>query len=268
MTRTRSRESHLLRRLCRRGAVLLRRVWTRARDAAPDTRDWLGAGSDALPPPRLRRRVGLNSSRREYDAIGRQAATDVARLFLAGRDPSRRYPRWLDFGCGPGRVARHLARLEEIDELWGADVDREAVDWAASNLPGHYVAIGPDPPTPSPPNHFDVIYAGSVFTHLAEARQGQWLAELHRILAPGGLLLASTHSPSLSFMRPDLEPGERQVLVERGFLFAPGSGPFSDDSAFHSREYLLSTWGKLFGLAVFLEYGLNGYQDLTAWRKW
>jgi len=37
----------------------------------------------------------------------------------------------------------------------------------------------------------------SVFTHLTEAMQRQWLEELRRITAPGGLVLVTAHGDFL-----------------------------------------------------------------------
>jgi len=159
-------------------------------------------------------------------------------------------------------------QLGEVRELWGVDVDADAIAWCRASLPGHYRVIGPAPPMPLATGFFDVVLASSVFTHLDEARQLGWIAELHRVLRPGGLLIASTHAPSLSAFRPDLSTKDRDELERRGFLFAPGGKPFSSNSTFHSRDYLVTTWGRLFGLERYLQYGLNRHQDLSAWRKW
>jgi SAM-dependent methyltransferase len=200
---------------------------------------------------------------------GADAARSIREVFEAARRPDSSYPRWLDFGCGCGRVARHLARFPFVAELSGVDVDGEAIRWAASHLPGRYAEIPSDPPTALSGGSHDVVYAGSVFTHLDERRQDAWLAELHRVLRPGGLLIASTHGPSLIWARPDVGDEGREQLSGRGFLFAPGgSSSFNDDGTFHSREYLLAHWGKHFGLLHFRESGLDGYQDLAVWQKW
>jgi len=42
---------------------------------------------------------------------------------------------------------------------------------------------------------FGLIYTFSVFTHLSEALQVSWLAELSRVLKPGGYLLLTTTRP-------------------------------------------------------------------------
>ena len=250
----------------RRGRLLLRETPVRLRDLVPDILDRFH--EDPLPPPRLRYRVSGTSSRATFLSAGREASENIRDVFEASRQPASRYARWLDFGCGCGRVARHLERTVPIGELWGIDVDEEALRWTASHVRGRYARVAADPPTALPPGHMDVVYAGSVFTHLSEERQLAWLAELHRVMRPGGLLIASTHAPGLSWSRPDLSEDDRQALARRGFVFAAGGGRFNDDSAFHSREYLVATWGRCFGLRHFRENGLNRYQDHSVWEKW
>ncbi len=250
----------------RRIQRLLREAPIRLRDLGPDLVSSRDIG--ALPPPRLRIRVSLTSSRSEFLLVGRDACAAIRRVFEASRRANQRYPRWLDYGCGSGRLARHLAALSEVEELCGVDVDGDAIAWCSAHLPGLYLVIPERPPTGLPAGHFDVVCAVSVFTHLDEKRQLEWLAELHRALRPGGLLIASTHAPELTYMRPDLSREQLTFLSRRGFLFAPGHGEFNDDGTFHTRQYLMETWGRLFGLLHYEDYGLNGYQDLSVWIKW
>ena len=153
------------------------------------------------------------------------ASADVRRAFVALTSRKEDYPRWLDFGCGSGRIARHLLGADPPRELWGVDVDAPAVAWCARRFPGStFRTISADPPSPLPASHFDVVVSGSVFTHLAEDAQSRWLSELHRLLRPGGLLITCTHSPKLTFMRPDLRRRNTESSRSRGFLFAPGGG--------------------------------------------
>jgi SAM-dependent methyltransferase len=254
----------------RRIRLLRKEAPIRLRDLLPDLSERLRPGRERppLPPARLRARVSGTSSRREFLDVGRMAAADIRRAFDALKVPGEAYPRWLDFGCGSGRIARHLLGHDPLRELWGVDVDREAVAWCARAFPGAtFRTIPAAPPTPLPSELFDAVVAGSVFTHLPEDGQERWLAELHRLLRPGGLLIACTHSPKLTFMRPDLARAQHEELGTRGFLFAPGSGPFNEDSTFHSREYLERAWSPWFHLELFEELGYCGFQDLSGWRK-
>src|SRR5205823_3371088 len=56
--------------------------------------------------------------------------------------------------------------------------------------PLHAVRCGPEPPTAFEAESFDLIWAVSVFTHLTDS-SAPWLLELHRLLKPGGLLVAT-----------------------------------------------------------------------------
>ncbi len=251
--------------------LVLREAPIRLRDFPADVGDLLGHRNSGppLPPARLRRRVGGVSSRQEFTFVGRSACDQIAAAWSACALPGGGSGRWLDFGCGSGRISRYVEKLPLVRELCGVDVDGDAISWAARHLSGTYRTIGSTPPMDFQAAYFDVVYTVSVFTHLDEHDQLAWLQELHRVLRPGGLLLSSTSSPSLSYGRPDLTPAERQTLATRGFLFAPGDGSdFNHDTAFHSNEYLLAVWGRLLGQLRFQANGLAGYQDLAVWVKW
>lgn len=142
----------------------------------------------------LRFRVTESLSIDQFLHVGK-AWADLIRLHARemGRDPADAR-RVLDFGCGCGRTARWLLGGGNT-EFHGVDVDAEAIAWCRQHLPqGHFAATGPAPPLPFPPEHFDVVYCLSVFTHLNESMQDVWLAELRRILRPGGVLLLTVHS--------------------------------------------------------------------------
>jgi len=237
------------------------------RDVLPDLVDRVRVvGPPPMPPPALRARVSWTTSRREFRRVGKEGAADVEAAFLRARRPDEDYRRWLDFGCGCGRMSRHLAAAGPGRVLTGVDVDRPAVSWAARRLRGRFFAIEEHPPVDLPPASFDVAVAVSVFTHLPEDRQGEWREELRRLLRPGGLLIATTLPPHLVSMVPNLSPLQSDELNRRGFLYAPGPGPFNQNAAFHSRQFLEATWQPLFRLVDFRPAGMTGFQDLSIWE--
>ena len=238
----------------------------RLRDAAPDLVDSFRDPSLRLPPARLRRRVGRTSSRREYVDAGALAASEILRAYEEAA-ASTRHRRWLDFGCGPGRIGRHVVGLARCERLVGVDVDPLLIAWARKHVPAaQFELIEPMLPMVFGPAEFDVVYAASVFTHFSETQQQAWLSELARVVAPGGLLIASTHSEHLADSRPDLSAGELARLACDGFAFGAGRGAFNDNTAFHSRAYLERTWGVLFRLRHFQAAGLFRYQDVGVWE--
>lgn len=244
--------------LRRAANTIVRELPVRVVDAIPDLRDRFS--SDALPPASLRAGVGIDSSRSHYVAVGRRVADDILTILGAHGIPAE--GRWLDFGCGSGRIARHIASIEHI-ALTGIDVDRRAIVWCAEHLRGDYRVIDANPPLPFAAGAFDVVYAVSVFTHLDEGPQRVWLAELHRILRPGGALVASTHPPELVYNRPDLDRSGHEQLANNGFAFIRGASGFNDDSAFHRADYVERVWGQYFRIVEHRPGAFFGYQDAT-----
>ncbi len=109
----------------------------------------------------------------------------------------------LDFGCGCGRTARFFRDWPA--ELHGCDYNSELVDWCQANLPFMDVRQNRlEPPLPYDAGRFEAVYALSVWTHLRGPSQQAWMAEMHRVIKPGGLLLFTTQSDHF-----------RQHLVER-----------------------------------------------------
>ena len=237
----------------------LREIPVRLRDLPADLRD------RALPPARLRERVGFTSAREHFVHVGQSSYRDIigaVREVLPDLDEHR---RWLDFGCGAGRVARYACEDESL-QLTGIDVDREAIAWCRRHLRGAFFVTSSLPPTPFEEGSFDVIYSVSVFTHFDEAIQDAWLTEMRRLLRPGGLLVATTQSERLTPHRTDLTDEDRKALRDGGFVFKKGVGDFNEDSAFHTRAYLERRWSRDFVLRSFKDGGLVGYLDLSVWE--
>jgi SAM-dependent methyltransferase len=97
--------------------------------------------------------------------------------------------RLLDYGCGHGGLVLELA--PRIAEGHGVDVRAEAVSsarWHCST--GTFRQIDLDGITPYPDGYFDTVTMLEVLEHVGDERAT--LAELARILKPGGRLLITT----------------------------------------------------------------------------
>jgi SAM-dependent methyltransferase len=127
---------------------------------------------------------------RAYEEIGAQ--TSRALVGLLPDDWSFEGKRALDFGCGAGRTLRHFLTEAEAGELWGADIDAPSIEWLQESLcpPLHAWRCEHGPPLGLEHGSFDLVWAISVFTHLTD-NSSAWLLELHRLLKPGGLLIAT-----------------------------------------------------------------------------
>lgn len=122
----------------------------------------------------------------------------------------------LEWGCGPARVLQHLKSAESCSwELWGSDYNPRSISWCQQYLPGvHFIHNGLEPPIPIEREIFDVVYCISVFTHLSEERHYQWIAEINRLLKPGGLFIGTFHGETFR----DYMTDEENRRIDRGEL--------------------------------------------------
>lgn len=97
----------------------------------------------------------------------------------------------VDFGCGSGRLAVHLARTGTVAYL-GLDVVQELLDYAKRRCPKDYrFARNTALSLPVADGSVDLVSAFSVFTHLLHTECYIYLEEMHRALRPGGRVVAS-----------------------------------------------------------------------------
>lgn len=103
--------------------------------------------------------------------------------------------RMLDLGFGTGRILVHF--LPFAMEKYGCDVNQSACDWTSKTL-GEHARLSLsrlEPPLDFPDDFFDLIIATSVFTHTPYQLQPAWIAEIRRILKPGGVAMVTVLDP-------------------------------------------------------------------------
>ena len=214
-----------------------------------------------LPPLELADRVGRGDA---FDKVGR-----ATRVEILERLPERwsfDEKRVLDFGCGAGRTLRHFAAEAAVGEFHGCDIDGPSIAWLAENMspPLHVFRNEETPPLPLASDSFDLIWAISVFTHIAD-QWATWLLELHRILREGGVLFATIHGPDRSEEWGKV-PREERVgrsatwseadRVGMNVLNYGRSWDEGGPTVFHSEWWLREHWGRAFDIDSIEEYGV------------
>jgi ubiquinone/menaquinone biosynthesis C-methylase UbiE len=180
----------------------------------------------------------------------------------------------LDFACGPGRVIHALHAYTQACTLHGSDIDGQAIGWAQVHLSGlaRFSTNTVAAPTGFADGMFDAIYCVSLFTHLDERAQDEWLGEMARILKPGGVFITTTHG---RFAMDSCSASELLELQRNGIVFrVDRRGRFKVDglpdfyqTTFHSVDYVKSHWGRFLPVVDYIEGGLNGHQDMVVMRK-
>lgn len=119
---------------------------------------------------------------------------------------------------------------------------------------------------------FDAIYCVSLFTHLDEPAQDKWLAELARILKPGGIFVTTTHGrlATSSCTLAELADLQRDGIVfrvDRKGRFKVDGLPDFYQTTFHTADYVKAHWGRFLPVAAYNEGGIAGHQDIVVMRK-
>jgi SAM-dependent methyltransferase len=268
-SRLRSARNATLRALDRMSLLApVYRVYERVRSVRDSEDSEVDAGGLPVPPPRLRVEVAgtpglewfLESGRQQAGIIRSAAERNGAQLESLGA--------MLDFGCGCGRVLRHWAGLEGL-AVHGSDYNERLVGWCAANLPFVTASVNRlEPPLRFEDEQFDLVYAISVFTHLPHDLERAWVEELSRIVAPGGLLLLTTHGDSYAD-RLDVDERARYDAGEPVVRW-PGVAGSNLCTTFHPETYVRARLApELELLEVSPDGGTVGsrQQDLVVFRK-
>lgn len=160
---------------------------TFSRPIHPDESTIDPASAFAVPPPELW--AGYCTSAPSWLASGHEDVTTMARIMEESGAPIAGCERILELGCAAGRMIRWLPPIAPDAQLWGTDIWSTAILWCQGHLspPCHFATNTMAPHLPFEDRSFDLVYAGSVFTHLDDLAE-TWFLELHRILRPGGRL--------------------------------------------------------------------------------
>jgi SAM-dependent methyltransferase len=223
------------------------------------------------PPADLQVRV-VGTFAADFLDSGHEVLDAMNRVLERYGAPLSSHRRVLDLGCGCGRVLRALSLRtdRETTELFGADIDAEAVRWCQENYShqASFSVVGASPPTAFPSGFFDLIYAISVFTHLPEELQFSWLAEIRRILKPGGYALLTVHGAAHVHSVPRERKDE---LTGRGFVYAKTGAtrglPAFYQTAWHSATYVRQQWGSYFQVVDVVEGAVGNRQDIVVCRR-
>jgi SAM-dependent methyltransferase len=200
----------------------------------------------------------------EYKRSGEQAAAQYWGIIRPHLAPAR-LSRVCEWGCGPARIVRHLPALAAglPVEFHACDYNRASIAWCRAHLPDiTFFENGLAPPLPVENGTFDVLFCRSVFTHLSAEMHGRWIAELRRVIRPGGILILTTHG--LAY-RPRLTAQER-ARYDRGELIVRTLGAEGQKlfAAFHPPDFVRGEF--LAGLKVVEHMPGDRTQDIWVTR--
>jgi SAM-dependent methyltransferase len=147
---------------------------------------------------------------RQYYHLGFAALDSIQRGLTAAEFD--RSPRTvLDFACGHGRVLRMLVAAFPEAEFTACDVNRDGIDFCRRKFGATPVLGNEVAEEVELPGRYELIWVGSLFTHLDAPRWTSFLSLLARHLEPGGVLVFTTHGRGSI---EELRVGARSFTVE------------------------------------------------------
>ena len=204
--------------------------------------------------------------------------------------------RVLDFGCGPGTISVGLAGAVDPGEVHGVDMEESQIDLAraAAEAGGHNNAkfhVGDVTALPFEDSFFDVAHCHAVLMHVPDTHAA--LAEVKRVLKPGGIIASRETVVASSFAEPSTDTlrsgwtvfgnliaangGHPQMgrelknwFVEAGFTDVRASASFDifsapEDVAF-LHGFILDWFFSPGVIAAATAYGLATHEQFEEWR--
>jgi SAM-dependent methyltransferase len=220
-----------------------------------------------IPPPHL---IFLVSGLHDVEwflGSGRLGAQSLRDILLKNGIDIAGFASILDFGCGVGRVLRHLPAFTRA-RLFGCDYNRKLIAWCRANLSfAEFSSSKSEGKLQYGDRSFDFIYALSVFTHFTEAQHRFWIDELRRILRPGGYLFLTTHGEHYEEQIPDNL--RKRFRLGELVVVKPNRAGRNICAAFHPEKYVREELARGWEFVDFVERGAAGnpLQDVYLLRK-
>lgn len=108
----------------------------------------------------------------DYLKFGKLEVTKLIEIVSESGFSMTQVKRVLEFGCAAGRMIRHFPERTPGAELWGVDISARHIQWCVQNLAPaiHFASTTLVPHLPFEDCYFDLIFCGSVFTHIHTLR--------------------------------------------------------------------------------------------------
>ena len=201
--------------------------------------------------------------------------------------------RVLDFGCGPGTISVGLAKAIEPGKLFGIDMEASQIEIAraAAEAGEHRNAVfqtGEATDLPFEDDSFDVAHCHAVLMHAPNTQAV--LAEVRRVLKPGGIISSREMFVDSSFLEPAMRDGWetfaklisangghpqigkelKRVFLEAGFSDIDASvsfEPFCTDEDIGFLHGFITAWFFFPGtVEAATKYGLASQEQFDEWQ--
>ncbi len=162
--------------------------------------------------------------RDHYFSVGADALRIIVQALIGGlRKPPKRI---LDFPCGSGRVGRHLRAFFPAAQLVSCDLYEHHVNFCVNNFGSEGMVSQEDFDTINFVPKYDLIYCGSLLTHLPDDLFKSAFRLISRSLTDAGVAVITTHGRHSEYIQfhkwKYIE--DRLFAIAESTVFATGFG--------------------------------------------
>jgi SAM-dependent methyltransferase len=155
---------------------------------------------------------------RSYLAVTDQNVGELEDVLNEAGRPFAEIPSFLEFACGHGRMTRFLVHRLDPARITVSDINPSAVAFTSETFGVRGFCSVKDPRDLDQEDQYEVVFVGSLFTHLSLRYWEAWLQRLYSLVSPGGLLIFTTHSLGLVDEYGDEWKSQLECPAE-GFFF-------------------------------------------------
>ena len=163
---------------------------------------------------------------RDYLADGWRTMSELVLLLEEVGHPLLKTQSVLEFASGHGRFTRHLVKALGASRVVANDVVVDSVEFSRKTF-GVEGFVSPSVPEQVQwDKQHDLVFVLSLFTHLPASTWSRWLKRIYDMVAPGGVLVFTTHGAEAVFK-------QNVTLDENGYFFVASS----ESNAIDGQEY-------------------------------
>jgi SAM-dependent methyltransferase len=152
----------------------------------------------------------------------------------------------LDMGCGHGRVGRFFRAAFPESAISFCEIYPDAVKFCAETFSGTGIQSDYELTQVELGGPFDVIWCGSLFTHLDLDRSERWVRYLCDHLTADGVFVGTFHGSLFSTMKqyfqPLISPETFDEIAEQYQRLGIGYGAYNVDNLAHQGSVGVSVW--------------------------